>query len=221
MTTKTESMEGIECDSSKVIGNNTFEYQINGIRIVRLHNTDILIFKPNGLVTYNSGGWKTVTTKARMNEYGASGVYIQQIKSVWHIRAGEQESIFFDGITFDMNKVRFLETMEKDKTTGKWLKLINRYVKKLGELDTLPVPSAGDCFLCSLFDQNLGAGEKSTDRLHLESHLKGVYIHGSLIFNALKWAGYRDPGLIFHMGLTDSIKRAVKRYFKANLGIAG
>jgi len=83
----------------------------------------------------------------------------------------------------------------------------------------------GDCWSCSMFDQDLKAGEKSTDSLHLESHLEEVYIHGSLIFNALKWAGYQDPRFIFQLDhwlfFRDIIKRAVKRYFKANLGIAG
>lgn len=39
------------------------------IYTVRLHSTDVLEQWPDGSVAVTSGGWRTVTTKARINEY--------------------------------------------------------------------------------------------------------------------------------------------------------
>jgi hypothetical protein len=62
-------------------------------------------------------------------------------------------------------------------------------------------------------------GEATGDKTHLVSHLEEGYMMGSLIFSALKWAGYREPALIWHMRLTDSIVRAVRRYLRRQLGL--
>ena len=70
MTTKREMMEGVEAKEAKIIANNTVEYiKPDGTKVIRLHHTDILEFPPRGGVIFNSGGWKTVTTKSRMNEF--------------------------------------------------------------------------------------------------------------------------------------------------------
>ena len=53
----------------------------------------------------------------------------------------------------------------------------------------------------------------------LMSHLEEGYIHGSLIYNALKARGYPRPKLIFKMGLTGSIRRGVRKYFRKKLGL--
>lgn len=37
---------------------------------VRLHNTEIVVFHPNGRTTLNTGGWQTPTTRERMRACG-------------------------------------------------------------------------------------------------------------------------------------------------------
>ena len=220
--TKAEIMAGVDCDKSKFIDNNTVEYSVEGIRLIRLHLIDILTFKPNGMVTYNSGGWKTVTTKDRMNKFGSVGAQVWQEKNIWYIGNKDVDSVFYDGIVLNSVTGEFRDSVKvEDTETKKWMKLINSYCKELTGLESLPVPGGGDCWDCALFDQNLGAGEKSTSREHLESHLTEKYIHGSLIWNALKWARYNNPSVIWSMDIRSSIVRSVKRYFKANLGLAG
>ena len=55
---------------SKLVKNNTrlTEYA-DGRRTLRLHATDIITWKPDGKIILNSGGWDTVTTRARFNEF--------------------------------------------------------------------------------------------------------------------------------------------------------
>jgi hypothetical protein len=73
-------------------------------------------------------------------------------------------------------------------------------------------------------DEGVPLGERVQNTGHIMSHLKERYIMGSLILNALKAAGYRDPGFIWHMerdrkGKRGNIVRALRRYFKAQLGM--
>ena len=106
----------------------------------------------------------------------------------------------------------------KDK---KLLKLISGYCKEIRNMEELPVPSPGDCWFCSMRSQDgKSMGDSFNDKDHLLNHLKEKYVHGSLIVNALEWAGYDNPSIIFHMKLKDSIIFAVRRYFKAKLGLA-
>jgi hypothetical protein len=48
---------------------------IDGSIGLRLHNTYCVIFHPDGTVTYDTGGWHTVTTMRFINEYGPTRVH--------------------------------------------------------------------------------------------------------------------------------------------------
>lgn len=55
---------------SKKIANNTLEINYpDGRKAYRLHDTDIVIYHTNGDIELNTGGWDTLTTRARMNDY--------------------------------------------------------------------------------------------------------------------------------------------------------
>lgn len=189
---------------------------------VLLHETDIVTMKPDGVNVLNSGGWKTVTTKNRINKF--SDVYITQRKGVWYIN--NTDNLFYDGIeTKDGQVVSKIVT--EDKKQDKLMKQINAYCEKVKKLKEVPMPSAGDCWYCHLRNAETKEpwGDRNPD--HLLEHLKEKYVHGSLIYNALESAGY-NAGFIMQIcndkGMGDSwrpnIVRAVRRYFKRQLGIA-
>ena len=69
-------------DTRKLCNNTYLERRINGDIAVKLHGTDVLTFRPDNSVVYNTGSWNTVTTKERMNSYGPSGFYIWQDKGI-------------------------------------------------------------------------------------------------------------------------------------------
>ncbi len=74
--------------AGKPIGNNTRLFDRGTHVAIRLHATDVVELYPNGDVVLNSGGWRTVTTKARMNEYAPC--VITQKNGDWFVRyAGE------------------------------------------------------------------------------------------------------------------------------------
>lgn len=71
-------------DRRKLENNTYLERRPGGAWAVRLHATDILTVQPNGTVQANTGGWESVTTKARLNEYLPGGWGIGQTKGVWY-----------------------------------------------------------------------------------------------------------------------------------------
>ena len=86
---------------TKKIANNTYlVHRGEGVIALRLHSTDVLTFRP-GSVTYDTGGWRTVTTKARFNRFGPSGVRVYSDKKVWTVyREGEFVEAYEDGFVW-------------------------------------------------------------------------------------------------------------------------
>ena len=71
---------------------------INGDKTIRLYATDILQFKGNKIIL-SSGGYKTHTTKTRINQFLEDrGLKVYQKKGEWFIDNGEYHFKFFDGI---------------------------------------------------------------------------------------------------------------------------
>ncbi|KKL46278.1 hypothetical protein LCGC14_2347120, partial [marine sediment metagenome] len=94
------------CKHSRKLANNTWAERRPPPRgadefpdeiAIRLHNTDVLTFYADGRVRYDSGGWKTVTTKDRMNTYGLWPVYPERGR--WYIRVKGHEYVYADGMT--------------------------------------------------------------------------------------------------------------------------
>ncbi len=58
------------CKESRKLQNNTYaKRRCSGQIAIQLHATDILAFHLNGQIEVNTGGWDTVTTRSRMNDY--------------------------------------------------------------------------------------------------------------------------------------------------------
>lgn len=65
--------------------------------VVRLHNTNIVVFHDDGRVTLHTGGYRTVTTKSRMNQFIRANVY--QRARQWYVCLTDGvEVIFSEGI---------------------------------------------------------------------------------------------------------------------------
>lgn len=76
----------------------------DGVMIVTYHNTEV-VRATDDFVTLNSGGWRTVTTKARMNQaanqYGL-GFQVLSRQGQWAVVLDSGAMLTFrDGITFN------------------------------------------------------------------------------------------------------------------------
>jgi len=98
-----EALKKIEGGRNKVsrkVKNNTTLHklvEVNGAVTVgvKLHDTFVVIMHPNHSV-YFSGGYRTSTTKQRINEFGLCSVY--QKNFAWYLKDG---TLFEDGIVVD------------------------------------------------------------------------------------------------------------------------
>jgi hypothetical protein len=76
---------------------------VRGSYWVRFHSTYILGFYPDGRVMYASGGYRTATTKERLNRFGPFGVY--QKRREWYIQAPGGDVPFLDGWMYEPDQV--------------------------------------------------------------------------------------------------------------------
>lgn len=205
-------------DHRKVTHNTYARLLADGEIRVKLHDTDILTFRPNGEVVYDSGGWLTVTTKDRMNRFGAYGIRISQSASRWYVyKQGEWDaakSDFYDGLTVKEGVIlKPRHAVDPDK---KMKAAIDRYVKlytdeKIKQL--LEGEGRGDCLFCQFVTAD------ADDRIggdHLLMHVKERYVMVHLAYNAVRAAGYNNPAVILH-SYPGGVRKAIKRYLRQRL----
>jgi hypothetical protein len=230
--TKAEMTEGLsptEKATARMLQGNTMQYtrDKDGAQIIVLHETEIIAKFKSGKIQVFTGGWKTPTTKSRIQEH--TPVRITQIKGEWYIN-GNKDIPFIEGMMFtedghpighSKSTAKAKKRMERNK------KLIDRYMKKLDKMiekNKIPEPTAGDCWYCAMHEEKTGKplGDLSHSN-HIEGHLEEQYIMGSLILNAMKEKGYGDY-LIYSCFKEPAkwkghIKRVVKSYLKKHLDI--
>lgn len=87
--------------SEKKVGNNTYAVRnTDGSIGLRLHKTQVVIFYQDGRVTLHTGGWRSVTTKARINEWIPGAWRVAQTKGQWGLWNTEtkEERPFVEGM---------------------------------------------------------------------------------------------------------------------------
>lgn len=228
MTRETISqiMQGVEHEGRpRKVDHNTVEYQRADVRVIRLHHTDIVEITEDRW-RLNSGGWKTPTTKDRLNKFSPARIHSD--RGVWRLSDG---STFFDGIEVNSEGRALNPRPDVEAEQRKLGKAINAFVKRLDDMETLPMPGAGDCWFCSMFEREPSRGEqgfheRGSDRNpeHLLSHIEDGYLHGWLLVNAMRWAGYGDEGISYMLDprftSRTSVKSALRRYLRHRLGLA-
>lgn len=221
--TKAEILSGVtkEILSSKFVMNNTlYILYADGSEAWRLYNTDVVTKKDN-FYTLNSGGWRTVTTKDRINSFTPGRFYaIYQENGIWYLSNQDQTTVFYDGIQLDETGKVISELFPDPAKEVKAMKKRIANFCNLITKNNLPLPGNGDCWYCLMVTDNgetLGDATKNYD--HLLSHMEENYLHGSLLVNAMRERGYTDMqiGLHFQMKLADTFKRAVRRYLQKRL----
>lgn len=245
-TTKAASFASVEAAAIRKIANNTFQYTApDGATVTRLHLTDILRAYPDGRLVLNTGGWQTVTTKDRLTEQlRSTGYSVYSDRGVWMVmRHPERTAVpFVDGMELprDFDAALASGAAESEiKAARTLLRSITKFCAAgIPDGEPLPQPSTGDCWFC-LFDReparqtvgSLGHVERHTEKWpmgadHIREHLREGYMHGSLILNALRNAGWTDfrIALAFDRRGTrhqhTDVRRAVRDYIKRRLGLA-
>lgn len=215
--TKTSAFGGKPPASARKVANNTFSYETeDGCKVFRLHTTDVVKRLPDGRIVLNSGGWRSVTTKDRMNAF-ATGYHVYSGKGGWRVGRGGKSVAFYDDMILPDaidNPSAEEQSAQREADEKKLRREIANFSKLY--LENLPMPSAGDCWLCMLPDGG--------DPEHLREHIKEGYAHGTLALNAMRWNGWTDTriGMTFRgtfPGGRKDAARAVRRYLQFKLGL--
>jgi hypothetical protein len=187
-------------EAGKPIGPNTRIMRRGDSYALRFHATDILTFMPSGAVRYDTGGWRTVTTKERMNKYGLACVYSD--RGIWHINPRTSGSTwtggapYVDGCIVHRGKVKGAgkarDVTRERKLRASIGKFARDYVAKLyaGEI---AAPDSGDCWGCLMRADDgsrpmAGKGASSC----IVGHVQEAYHVPSLIWRALEAANAGD-----------------------------
>lgn len=199
---------------ARKIANNTLAYRVpeSGTSFIALHDTDVLAWGDHGVVAVDTGGCNTVTTRARLNEFGGRhGVSVHTAKGVLHVNGvacHRRAWVYPDGkVKTDMNE-KNLDRLrsELDGFMDEW--------KRKG----LPADGAGDPWIIS-------------DSISEETMLDWVrsrYVFRSFAATAFRFSGLTEHGA--HMWLHDIDRRGgkldaralgkVRRFARRHMGLA-
>lgn len=208
-------------EKGKPIANNTRVFRRGEDYAVRLHATDVVTFHPDGSFTLDSDGWRTVTTKARMNDYIPAG-RIYTVSGVWYFisRREDERVVYFDGIHISedgrvLNPERAPVDLERygKMLTKSFHKYVNGFAKSAVD-NGISTPGAGDCWGCAFTEGHNGdlPGFAMGDS-HFLAHVEEGYYVPSLLWNAIKSRGYVDPAFIWQV-IQGDIRRGDARFLK-------
>lgn len=235
--TANEKLVGRNKDSKK-LANNTYLVRNGEDIAIRLHSTNVVTYKQDGSIVLNSGGWKTSTTKDRINNY--SPIRIWQHRGIWSFNHSGHDYIFEDNCVIKGNKVVGASKPEKAKKIIKFNNQINKYctdfVNALFE-GKVKEPSNGCCWMCLMKEVETGKplGEISGNQDHILSHIKEKYYVPSLLMNAIEaypispiaksvlgglWGKCEKmQGNSWDSIAKDQIKKSIRRYVKRQLNM--
>lgn len=217
-------------EDGKPLANNTRLYPRGENYAVRLHSTDVVTLHPDGTYTLSSGGWRTPTTKQRINDF--SPARVSQWDNAWHVATGERGEhawiwdssvLFYDGIVVDARGVP-ISPPQPDTIAGEKAyhalrrDFIRGWLAHLRDLGHMPEPSGGDCWYCLMFDPNLESAD------HILSHMSKDerYYVPNFLRRCFDIAGFGNPGFVWELsdvdlrrGSTFHVERALKAFFRA------
>lgn len=231
----------------KVLANHTVAERGGPGRIaIRLHKTHILIYMDNGQVRLDSSGWRTITTRDRINRYLPYDWMVGCDKGIWYLRQGGRPNTgqvyasacstsaawtFEDGITVSENRatINGLDFPAPTQFNAGTLKAVAKLKKRIKEFarycaTKLPLeqPGSGDCWICCADRQ-----DHRMDTDHLESHMKEKYVVPRLVYNAIAkhanapaYFSYAfTPGQLPPDFVIKTVERAIYKWMLAAYGL--
>ena len=209
------------CANSRKIANTTYAERRGESDIaIRLHATDVVTFHADDTLTLSTGGWYTMTTKSRINDYLPGGVRVESNRGRWFLRYfnGRDMVPFNDGMRIDSDGRVVsgapdpFDVAAEDSENAAMRKAVERYIRNTKPEDIVRAfdNPGGDCILC-----NWPGREAEAD--HLRQHVDEQYVMATLTFNAVKARGYLHPEVIMSMIYADAKRGRVSLDYKSNL----
>jgi len=207
-------LEKLGSRKNRKIGNNTYLELLENSIGIRLHKTYVVQFLPSGKIELNSGGWKTVTTKDRINKFLPDGFRLTQTKGIWYLN----NFVFKDGITINPD---YSVTGEGNDISDKNLRKQSLDYSKEYMVALLngkvPKPSNGDCWYCLMkTESGETLGEKTGSKDHILEHMRENYFVPSLVVNALNTCGSSIAMKQAVAGIWENISTEENYFLKAD-----
>ena len=189
--------------AGKPLQNNTRLLKIGDDYAVKLHKTNVVIIHPDDTQTLDSGGWRTPTTKDRINEWSSANIYQKNL--IWYLENGD---LFYDKMVVDENGKALcpVDGQEFEKAKKVIDQMTWEYIKGFCEhlsAGNFKWPSNGDCWGCAFVNAETGKYDPMGLH-HYFSHFFDKYFVPSLLANAIVERGYADPATILYMIENDS-----------------
>lgn len=222
------------CKQRRKIGNNTWlERRAPDEITVRLHDTDVVVYRSDGAISLNTGGWFTVTTKARINEFSPFGV--SSNRGEWSVTIRNPaytndytdwpppEPYWIDTVPFrdhmtwlngSWTGIPTPDQLDIDRAARKKLHAdIKKFVDGITPERIIQAweNTAGDCLLCRA-EWAREMGMSGSDD-HLAMHVEEDYFHASLMHLAVKSRNYGNPEFIMQMIYADAQRGEVSKHF--------
>lgn len=177
-------------------GRETYLYGRGDEYIVSLFGKEIVFYRPDNSIHLDTCGWKTVTTKERMNRLMPRGWKLySQSGQWWLVRPGpnwdwESAPKWAIDRSFTIlpdDSVAGAISAEQVAEQHKLVKRVKAYAKAYAQAlfaGNVRAPSGADCWFCHMVDTKTQEPWGGTD--HLLSHLDEKYYVPSLLVNAMR-----------------------------------
>ena len=233
MRTFTDFQRLSETRKRKLANNTYLVVRDDGGFGIRLHATEVIIHYADHIIL-NSGGYQTVTTKARMNDFSNARVFSEN--GVWIISWQGKTYAYADHMELFDNGTVTGEGVDP-KATQKLRKRVINYSKAYATAflaGDVPAPSGGDCWACSMITSDGKAPMGGADHIlnHLDekyyvpSILSRMFDAGTLSLYAKDFIGrtwspdHESPTVVRDDIVLDQIYKTVKKFCFRELGLA-
>lgn len=146
-----EKLQG-RCFWSRKVGNNTYLLRLDDniamthLLSLRLHYTNVLTWMPDGRVIIESGGWRTLTTKDRINRFIPYG-YIFQERRIWYFGYRDNDGVehtrfYADGMVLNPDRTvdGSLEvSSHNQRVLGEYRDKLYKYAKHYAKNVVFPI----------------------------------------------------------------------------------
>jgi len=175
----------LENKVSKKLRYETWVRRDGDIIYIQHFDTPILQFFKNGKVIYSTGGWKTKTTKDRLNAYGPLNIYANS--GLWWVGDFKNPiGVYKDGMAYHNGKLYNTATKNEINKYNALKKESMEYMKNFIQAafnGEVAVDTHADCLYCQM-----GRFEPQ-ETSHVISHIEEGYFVTSMLYHGLKITG--------------------------------
>lgn len=212
---KADILSSAPAVTARFVARNTVEWtDARGARRIRLYDTDILTFDPDGRIKVNTGGFNTATTRNRLNRFAPPGFRFWSRNGILHCSVPGKTSAVHFRERLEIGKRGAVLCDSTDEQLKRDRRLIDSYMAKIKRMGEIPRPNGEDPWIYP--DPVTLKYPEDVVR----AWLREKYVFGSLVVAAGRYAGLTDKGISYFMfdGSDATTRRRIRRYLRACLG---